>query len=263
MRRASHYFIACLLLFLATFTAASEKVVLQLKWEHEFQFAGYYAALWQGFYESEGLDVEIRPVSRADGSTVSPSQELLAGKVDFAIGATDILTLRDQGEDVVALASIFQRSPNALFSLEGTPINSVDQLAKLKIGSSTDYTSDEIKTLFNEHGFDSNNVDINYLTPTINALMEGKVDVIATYGVSLMYAAEEKGVNLNHLLLSDHGLQFYGDTLYTHQSVIDSRPDVVEKFIRATLRGWEYALQNKTAIAEKIAKELPRYLFYL
>jgi len=261
MRRASHYFIACLLSFLATFTTASEKVVLQLKWEHEFQFAGYYAALWQGFYESEGLDVEIRPVSRADGSTVSPSKELLAGKVDFAIGATDILILRDQGEDVVALASIFQRSPNALFSLEGTPINSVGQLAKLKIGSSTDYTSDEIKTLFNEHGFGSNNVDINYLTPTINALIEGKVDVIATYGVSLMYAAEEKGVNLNHLLLSDHGLQFYGDTLYTHQSVIDSRPDVVEKFIRATVRGWEYALQNKTTVAEKIAKELPRYLF--
>ncbi len=261
MRRVLNYFFVCLLVFVATSAVATEKVVLQLKWEHEFQFAGYYAALWQGFYESEGLDVEIRPLSRPDGSTVSPADELLAGKADFAIGATDILIQRDQGKEFVVLAPIFQRSPNTLFSLAKTPLNSVADLAKLKVGGSSDYTSDEVKTLFNENGIDSESVKFQQLIPTIEALINGDVDVIATYGISLIYAAKEKGISLNQLRPADQGLHFYGDTLYTHQRVIDERPEVVQKFIRATLRGWEYALQHKNEVAIKIATDLPRHLF--
>jgi len=261
MRRALNYFFVCLLAFFATSSAATEKVVLQLKWEHEFQFAGYYAALWQGFYESEGLDVEIRPLSRPDGSTISPSEELLAGKADFAIGATDILIQRDQGKEFVVLAPIFQRSPNTLFSLSKTPLNSISELAKLRVGSSSDYTSDEVKILLNENGIDKSNVRFKYLTPTIDALINGDVDVIATYGVSLTYAAKEKGISLNQLKPAEQGVHFYGDTLYTHQRIIDDRPEVVEKFVRATLRGWEYALQNKEEVAHKIASDLPRYIF--
>lgn len=54
----------------------AEKVVLQLKWEHQFQFSGYYAALWQGYYQDVELDVEIKPISRPDGSVVSPIDEI-------------------------------------------------------------------------------------------------------------------------------------------------------------------------------------------
>jgi len=261
MRRALNYFFACLLAFVATSSVASEKVVLQLKWEHEFQFAGYYAALWQGFYESEGLDVEIRPLNRPDGTSVTPSEELLAGNADFAIGATDILIQRDQGKKFVVLAPIFQRSPNTLFSLAKTPLNSVAELAKLRVGSSSDYTSDEVETLLNENGIDSSSVEFQHLTPNIEALINGDVDVIATYGISLTYAAKEKGVRLNQLKPAEQGLHFYGDTLYTHQRVIDDRPEVVQKFIRATLRGWEYALQHKDEVARKISSDLPRHVF--
>jgi len=78
----------------------SEKVVLQLKWEHEFQFAGYYAALWQGYYKDVDIDVEIKPISRKDGSMVNPVDEILNGNTHFAVGSLDILTAKDKGLNV-------------------------------------------------------------------------------------------------------------------------------------------------------------------
>ncbi len=68
-----------------------EPVVLQLKWEHEFQFAGYYAALWQGFYQENGLNVDVRSAFSQDGEFLSPLEELLAGRAEFAIGGLDAI----------------------------------------------------------------------------------------------------------------------------------------------------------------------------
>ena len=101
---------------------SSDKVVLQLKWEHEFQFAGYYAALWQGYYKDVGIDLDIKSLSRPDGSFVSAVGEIQNGNADFAIGGVDILTAKDHGLDVVVLSSIFQRSQYAAYSLSDTPI---------------------------------------------------------------------------------------------------------------------------------------------
>jgi len=262
MRRVLNYFFACLLTLFASSAPAAEKVVLQLKWEHEFQFAGYYAALWQGFYESEGLDVEIRPVSRPDGSLVSPAQEVSSGNAHFAIGATDILVHRDQGAEFVVLAPIFQRSPNAIFALQDTQMESVEDLAKLTIASiKNNFTTDEINALLNANGVERSWLSIKHVTPTIDALLNKTVDAISTYGVSATFSAQEKNIKLKELLPAEHGLDFYGDTLYTHRRVIQKDPEIVEKFVRATLKGWQYALNNKQELATKISQQLPRHLF--
>jgi len=127
-----------LLLHLSNSAFASEKVVLQLKWEHEFQFAGYYAAQWQGFYRAAGLDVDIRPASRPDGGLVQPIDEIESGNAQFAVGALDILIGEDRGLDLVVLAPIFQRSPSVIFSLGTTPLEDLSQLAKLRIAAVKD-----------------------------------------------------------------------------------------------------------------------------
>ena len=87
--------------------AAADKVRLQLKWQHQFQFAGYYAALAQGYYQASGLDVEIIPC-RPDEDAV---QKVLQGKAEFGVGSTELLLLREQGAPLVVLAVIFQHSP--------------------------------------------------------------------------------------------------------------------------------------------------------
>jgi len=241
---------------------AADRLVLQLKWEHEFQFAGYYAALWQGYYASEGLDVEIRPASTPDGKLLIPLQELREGRADFAIGAMDILVEKDRGEALIILAPIFQRSPTSVFALPGTPLNNVQDLAKLRIASPPhDFTRAEIQALFKSMGIDTSQTTFVDAPPTLETLQSGMADAISTYSISARIAAAEQGVNLQELDPSNYGLDFYGDTLYTHARVQQQKPEQVEKFVRASLKGWQYALQHRAEIARRISRELPRHLF--
>ena len=93
-------------------------VTLQLKWRHQFQFAGYYVAQARGYYREAGL--EVRFVEAEPG--LKPIEEVLAGRAQFGIGTTDLLLYRYRGEPVVAVASVFQHSPTALMKLsEGPP----------------------------------------------------------------------------------------------------------------------------------------------
>lgn len=258
------YFFAILAICqLMTPAFASEKVVLQLTWEHEFQFAGYYAAKWQGFYHDVGLDVEIKPVTREDGTFVSPVDEIKNGNADFSVSALDILLAKDKEIDLVVLASIFQRSQTGVFSLADTPLENLSALAKLRIaGSPVRAGQIEIKALFKSRGFDLSKIEFVDLPPTVETLIKHKADAIITYGISANIQAREEGIKLNKLIPRDHGLKFYGDTLFTSQKLVQRRPELVADFIAASKKGWLYALQNKQKIAKRISEELPRHVIH-
>ena len=110
--------------------AAHEKVSLQLKWQHQFQFAGYYAAQEQGYYRSAGLEVEIIPCHAGRRPRCNRCCE---GKAEFGVGATELLLLREQGVPVVVLAVIFQHSPLALMTLKTGGLQSIHDLAGRKV----------------------------------------------------------------------------------------------------------------------------------
>jgi diguanylate cyclase (GGDEF)-like protein len=250
----------CLLIF-SHFLQAADKVVLQLKWEHQFQFAGYYAADWQGFYREEGLEVEIRPAVGPDKQFITPYHELVSGRAQFAIGALDILTGRTDGTSPVVLAPIFQKSPMALFSLASTNIDNVEKLTSLRIGVATSEPARaEIEALLLSHGLTPDKLNFVNRPLTVDTLLKGEADVIATYRISANYEAKEKGIQLNELSPTEYGLAFYGDTLYSTREFVDNNRDLTRRFIKASLRGWEYALANKQSIAKRITDELPRYV---
>lgn len=250
------------LFFSITNALCADKVVLQLKWEHEFQFAGYYAALWQGYYKDVDIDVEIKPISRQGGSVVSTIDEIQNGNAQFAIGSLDILTAKDKGLDLVVLASIFQRSQTAVFSLPDTPISNLSQLAKLRIAVGGDgATQAEIAAVFMTQGFDVKQINFVHTENTIDALINNEVDAIVTYEISATFEAQEKGVKLNKLDPADFGINFYGDTLFTSKQLTQRNPRLVNNFISATIKGWQYAIEHKEEIAKKISTKLPRHLF--
>jgi ABC-type nitrate/sulfonate/bicarbonate transport system substrate-binding protein len=89
-----------------------ERVTLQLKWLHQFQFAGYYAAQAKGFYRDEGLEVTIRE----GGPDKPPVATVLSGEAQYSIGDSDLITTRINGQPIVALAAIFQHSPYVIMS---------------------------------------------------------------------------------------------------------------------------------------------------
>jgi ABC-type nitrate/sulfonate/bicarbonate transport system substrate-binding protein len=152
--------------FILSPVLAIDKVVLQLKWGHEFQFSGYYAALWQGYYAAEGLDVEIRPASTPDGRLLNPIQAITNGDAHFSIGAIDILLAKDRGQDLVILAPIFQRNPLGIFALPGTKMSNVRELAKLRIAAPAgNDTKAEILALFSVQGINPDAVKFVDVTP--------------------------------------------------------------------------------------------------
>ena len=105
-------------LLLVNPTWANEKVVLQLKWLHQFQFAGYYAAKEKGYYAEAGFDVTIKERN----SSVTPVEAVLNNQADFGIVGSSIILDRMKGLPVVALAAVFQHSPLVLITLADSGI---------------------------------------------------------------------------------------------------------------------------------------------
>jgi ABC-type nitrate/sulfonate/bicarbonate transport system substrate-binding protein len=114
---------------------AREKLVLQLRWDHQFQFAGYYAAQWQGHYADAGLDVEIRSAFEPSGKFQNAINEVVEGRADFATAGADLLEAVDKGAPLAIVASIFQRSPVAFYAKAETGLKSPADLARLRVGT--------------------------------------------------------------------------------------------------------------------------------
>ncbi len=223
-----------------------ERVVLQLKWKHQFQFAGYYAAQQQGFYRAAGLDVQILE-SPAEGD---PANVVLQGKADFGIASSDLVLLRSQGKPVVALAAIFQHSPLIMLALKRSGIDNVHDLAKKRV-----MIEPHAAELLAYLKYESiNAADLTILPHTFDpsALMAGQVDAISAYSTDEPFVLEQAG--LDYLIFNPRagGIDFYGDTLFTTEEQIRLHPERVQAFLTATLQGWQYALDHQTAMVDLI-----------
>jgi ABC-type nitrate/sulfonate/bicarbonate transport system substrate-binding protein len=108
---------------------ALEKVVLQLKWTHAYQFVGYYAAKEMGYYQSAGLDVDIRALQPGQDVVT----EVLSGKANYGSGTSGLLLARQDGAPVVVLAAIFQHSPYVIIAKRFKENQSIHDLSQKPI----------------------------------------------------------------------------------------------------------------------------------
>jgi PAS domain S-box-containing protein len=248
-------------LFPALASAKNDHVVLQLKWDHQFQFAGYYAAIWQGYYNDAGINVELRTRIREDGSVLDVVQEVNEGRADFGIGASDILLARDNDIPLVILSSFFQRSAHTLVSLDSVPLNSPADLRGKRIAYQPN-APDAVETDSLLHSGNLTDEDVVKVPfePGITPLIEGRYDVGAEYPSAALWRAKELGVKVNLLYPSDFETPFYGDTLFAHQRLLDKNPALCRRFRDASIRGWQYAMEHPEEICARIGSELERTL---
>jgi ABC-type nitrate/sulfonate/bicarbonate transport system substrate-binding protein len=210
------------------------KVTLRLKWFHQFQFAGYYAAGEKGFYAAEGLDVLFRQRDTKTGYI----DDVLEGKAQYGTSDAGLLFSRLQGKPVVVLAQIFQHSPLVLLTLKESGLRSPYQLAGKKVMIDTVGFSDApangmlFKTL---GGLDQ--LQPVQMTFRYEDLIEKKVDAVVAYVTDQPFKFQEAGVDVNILDPRDYGIDFYGDNLFTTEQEIIEHPQRVEKMIRATIKG--------------------------
>ncbi len=227
----------------------SEKVTLQLNWKHQFEFAGYYAALHKGYYKEAGLDVTIK---EADGS-FNPIESVLKHKAQYGVGNSDILLYRHKGYEPVLLAVIFQHSSLCLLALESSKIKTPSDLIGKNI--LIEHNSNEIMGWLKRNAINTKQVNIVNEKYDIQKLIDGKFDAITAYTPIEPYTLQKRGIKYKLFHPVETQIDFYGDNLFTTEKELSEHPARVKAFREASLRGWKYAMSHPVEIARLITKE--------
>ncbi len=234
-------------LFATAENIAPEKISLQLKWLNSFQFAGYYAAKAKGFYAEENLEVEFR--ERKVG--VNNIHQVMNGESEYGVADTALLVERLNGVPVVVLASIFQHSPLVYVSLKSSGIVSPYEMRGKRI-MDDDYDRASLQAMLYESGLTQKDFIHLPNSANIQDLIQGKTDVVSAYLTDEPDHYKKQGVEVNVIEPRNYGVDFLGDNLFTTQQEINTHPERVKKFMRASLKGWEYAVNHPDEIVELI-----------
>jgi ABC-type nitrate/sulfonate/bicarbonate transport system substrate-binding protein len=240
---------------------AADKIVLQLSGPPSFEFAGYYAALWQGFYRDAGLDVAIESGIGKDGAPIDPVRAVTDGYARFGIGGAELVVRAAQGLPLTLLAPIFQHSGAMIYYRADRDFASPGTLAKAKLGRLPAGTSLEIEaaTALKAEGLDPDKLDSLPVAPghTLDALADGKVDAAPGSAWLVPYLAARRGIALKSINPADYRAAFYGDTLFAVRHFVEREPQTVRAFRAASLKGWDYALKHPDAVVKRLAADLP------
>ncbi len=239
------------LVFAVTITPPSDArgldtVHMQLRWHHQFQFAGYYAALEKGYYAEAGLDVQIH--AGAPGRT--PVEEVLSGRAQYGEANSELLYRRLTGAPVVALASIFQHSPSVLLARSDRDIHSPQDLAGKRVMLIGDVTDADFQAMFQNEGVPIDSLDIQPSSYQIDDLIAGRTDAFNSYLTNEPFYLQQRRVPYTIIDPRRYGIDFYSDILFTTEQELRDHPQRVMAFRHATLRGWQYAMQHPGEIID-------------
>lgn len=223
-----------------------EHVTLQLKWKHQFQFAGYYAAKEKGFYKEAGLDVSIIEASPG----VDPAQEVVAGRAQFGVGTSELILNRYRGQPVLVLGVIFQHSPLSLITLTKSGIDNIHKLVSHKV--MIEPSSAELFAYLHQEGFTPKAFTLQHHSFDLNDLLTEKTDAMSVYVTDELYQLQQQNRAYNQFTPRMSGIDFYGDNFFTLESELEQHPQRVKEFREATLRGWRYAMHNTDEIVQLI-----------
>jgi len=248
-------------MLVASAASAADKLVLQLHGPAQFEFAGYYAALWQGLYRDAGLEVEIKPAPGRGEAPVDPVREVTEGRAQFGTGTTELVVRIAQGLPLLLLAPVFQESGAAVYSRTDADFGSPASLDKAKLGRlpASDILDIELVTALKAEGIDRGKLKSVSLNPdqTVAALVDRSVDAVIGSAWEVPWLAYEKGLALKSFNPADYRVAFYGDTLFTLQRLARAEPQTVRSFRTASLKGWDYALTHPDEIQQRLLAELP------
>lgn len=232
--------------------AANTPVTFQLNWMAGGANAGFAAALAEGYYKDAGLDVTLVQ-GNGSGNT---AQMVAAGRAQLAYAdAVAVSQLIAKGAPMKVVSTVYQSNPNAVMSLKKANIKSVKDLAGKKVGVPSGSSQTTMLPLL----LKSNNLkesDINMIdmpvASMVPALLQGQVDAVLGSIDAYQIQAEAQGAQLDVYRFADHGVPTVSTSIFASNAYLKENPEVVKKFIAASLKGWSFALDNP----EKAVKDL-------
>ncbi|MEA1921205.1 MAG: ABC transporter substrate-binding protein [Pseudomonadota bacterium] len=227
------------------------QITLQLPWFHQFQFAGYYAAIEQNYYKSAGFNVTV-----INGSpTRRPVDEVLTGRADYGVASSELLLHRLHDMPIVALAAVFQHSAIVFLAKKDSGISTPQEMIGRRVMLIPGNGAAEYLAVFRNEGITPEQVDIIPSSFDINDLLEGKTDVFDAYITNEPYYLKQRNIPATVIKPTTYGIDFYGDILFTSAQKLKTHPDQVKRFRRASLRGWEYAMTHPTETINLIKRK--------
>ncbi len=240
--------------------ATPDKVSLQLKWVTQAQFAGYYAALDQGYFKAQNLDVTILQ----GGPNVAPEQVVASGGAQFGLDwMGSLLSSRDQKVNLVNIGQVFQRGAILEVSWKDSNIQGVDDLKGKKVGVWGFGNEFDLYAALAKHNINKDtDVSIFQQPFDMNDFLNHKIDAAAAMTYNEYAQVLEAGHSPSELKVinfTDEGTAMLEDGIFTTADWLKDakNQDIAVRFLRASFQGWIYCRDNQSACVDSVVKNGP------
>ncbi|MCQ3938605.1 MAG: hypothetical protein DPW18_16385 [Chloroflexi bacterium] len=233
--------------------AAPDKVTVQLSWFHGVEYAGFYTAVEKGYYADENIEVTLT----AGGPEINPLDEVQNGNAQFGIGQGDsLITARANGQNFVAVAAIFKNNPLAITSLKEDNIQKPEDLLGKTVGAYSLDLSSYSDLLFlafmSRTGLEKDEMEYALIEDFngANEIKAGRMDAMSgMFATDQQVMTKNAGDEINLMYYKDYGVEVYINTIFVTEEFKQNNPDLIARFIRATFKGYQYALENPEEVA--------------
>lgn len=237
---------------------AAQPVTVQLKWTHQAQFAGFYLARDSGYYADQGLDVRFLE----GGRDVDGIASLVSGTADFGVLAPESIIIgRSGGIPLTAIAAIYRRSAVVFLSLPGSgivrPRDFLGRTVAAAGGSGVLEFQIQLKAMLKVLGLNASRITLTDYDIQYTDFLSGRVDITPAYITGGLIKIRRQGVKPTIIWPGDYRVRFYSDTLAATESVIRSKPDLVTRFLKATLKGWTEAVGDPDTAVDHVMNYAP------
>jgi NitT/TauT family transport system substrate-binding protein len=247
--------VAALFILATAFSAAAQaqpvKLTFQSNWRAQAEHGGYYQAVATGIYAKHGLDVTVKP----GGPQINNPQLLVAGAIDFSMGSDSFNGLNFVKNQIplVVVASIFQKDPRVLIAHPGQGNDSLAALKGKPILIASASRNNYWQFLRAKYGYTDD--QIRPYTFNMAPFLADKATIQQGFLTSEPLKAQQAGIKPVVHLLADNGYVSYATTLETREQLVKEKPDVVQRFVNATLEGWYSYLYGDRAAANALIKK--------
>lgn len=223
-----------------------DTVTYQLGWKKLAQFGGHFAAIKQGYFAEEGIDAKFL----SGGPNIDPVGVVSSGQTDIGdANGSDILLANSKGIPITSFATIYQRTPNALMSLQSNPVTTLQEMIGKKIGLPTTERP-LLEAMLTRAGVDPSKVTMVPVGTDPSVLTSKQVDGYIGYGTQQGLSLQQSGTKVNIVYFSNLGDPDYGNALFAMASSITAKKDALIRFLTADIKGWKYFVNHPVEIAQ-------------
>jgi NitT/TauT family transport system substrate-binding protein len=235
---------------------AKEKVSLRLKWLTQAQFAGFYVAKAKGYYDEYGIDLTINP----GGPNLNAESLVASGADTFGLtgGVESQLAARDKGLPLVAIGVSHLLTPYTFVTYDDSGIKTLKDFKGKTVSTWLTGAQHTLRAMLATAGLKEGDYKLVPQSVSMNPFINKDVAVATATLYNEYQTLQEKGIkNLRLFQPDDYGITVQRDTLVTTEKMIKENPKLVQNFLNATLKGWQYALQHEDEAVDIVIKAAP------